>query len=289
LKTLFYTSLALVAFAGNSLLCRLALKSQSIDPVSFTQIRLLSGALALILLVKIFHPKVKNKSLCICSKKRWLSAAFLFVYAILFSLAYSELDTATGALLLFAAVQITLFISHYIMGSAISRLQWLGSLCAIGGFIYLMLPSAKAPDLWRSLLMLLSGIAWGFYTLVGKRSRWPLLDNTHNFILTIPFVLLLIPYNYVNIVLTEQGVYFAIISGALASGAGYAIWYKALRGLTTMSAAVVQLLVPVIAAVGGLVLLEEPLSQELILSGVIILAGIMMVNYQPSSRTKYTE
>ena len=276
--TFFYTSLALIAFAGNSLLCRLALKSMAIDPISFTQLRLLSGSLTLIFLIKIVHPRAKPTPLCLTSKKRWLSAAFLFFYALFFSIAYTSLDAATGALILFTAVQFTLFISHYLSGEKLNRYQWLGSVIAFIGFIYLLLPVAQVSNLWCSLLMLLSGLFWGFYTLVGARSRQPLLDNAHNFALTLPFVLLLFPYNYPHSVVTGQGITLAIVSGALASGVGYAIWYKALRKLTTINASVVQLLVPVIAAAGGASLLSEAITLNLLIAGTLIMMGLLIAN-----------
>jgi len=238
MKTVLFTSLALLAFAGNSILCRLALGDQAIDAASFTWIRLLSGVLFLIVILKIVNrPDVS------VSKGSWKASFMLFVYAICFSLAYISLDTGMGALILFAAVQVTIIMIGLLSGNRLYFIEWLGTVVAFLGFIYLVLPGLSAPPLIGFILMSIAGVAWGFYTLAGKGSKYPLSDTTYNFIRTLPFVVVLVLITIQNSNLTSEGIVLAIISGGITSGIGYTVWYVALNGLSAIQAAVLQLLV----------------------------------------------
>lgn len=270
LRIISLTSLAMIAFAGNSLLCRQALQHTSIDPASFTAIRLISGALMLWIVVRV----KKDAPL---GSGNWLSAIALFAYAAGFSFAYVSLPAASGALLLFGAVQATM-IGHGIwVGERLLGLQLVGVLMAFGGLVGLLLPGLSAPPLFGSLLMLGAGVAWGVYSLRGKGAGDPTRVTAGNFLRTVPVTLALslLMFNYISVDAT--GVLLAVSSGALASGMGYAIWYAALPSLKNTSAASVQLSVPVIAALGGIVFLGEPVTLRLILASIAILGGIALV------------
>lgn len=264
--------LALTAFAANSVICRLALSREAIDPASFTGIRLISGALVLILLVWVTNRK-NNATV----KGSWWSGAILFLYAITFSFAYISLDTGTGALILFAAVQITMITYALVSGKKMNFIEWLGVLMAFAGFIYLVLPGVTAPSLNGLLLMTLSGIGWGIYTLRGKGSTNALQVNAYNFLRTLPLAGIMLLFSFKEIQATQEGIVLAILSGAVTSGIGYTIWYMALRGLNAVQASVVQLLVPVIAAAGGVIFLSEIINLRLILAAILILGGIGLV------------
>jgi drug/metabolite transporter (DMT)-like permease len=264
------TLLAMIAFAGNSLLCRLALKQTSLDPASFTSIRLLSGALILYLLASTSH---KDRS----GTGNWGSAAALFAYAAGFSFAYVTLPAGTGALLLFGAVQVTM-ISHGLWrGERLKGTQWAGLLLAAGGVVGLMLPGLSAPPLLGSLLMLGAGVAWGVYSLRGRGAGDPTRVTAGNFLRAAPIALLCSLAMVDNFVFDATGLAYALASGALASGVGYAIWYSVLPSLKATTAATVQLSVPAIAAAGGIVFLGEALSLRLVLASLAILGGIVIV------------
>jgi drug/metabolite transporter (DMT)-like permease len=268
-KFIFYTVFALVAFAFNSILCRLALGSEAIDAVSFTTIRLISGALTLLIISLVVNKKTAD-----LKRGNWASAFFLFGYAICFSLAYLKLTTATGALILFGSVQLTMISVALIKGERPKILEWIGLIFAFGGLVYLMFPSLSAPPFFYSFLMILAGIAWGFYTLQGKRSENPLADTTGNFIRTVPLILLLAIPLLTQLQLSQKGIILAILSGAIASGIGYSVWYAALNYHTATRAAILQLSVPAIAAFGGVIFLSESLSIRLLLASSLILGGI---------------
>lgn len=272
MRTTVLTTLALLAFAGNSVLCRLALNSGEIDAASFTSIRLFSGAVFLLILVAI-----KTRKVIDVKSGSWLSAMFLFAYAITFSYAYISLDTGTGALILFGAVQITMIVSGLIKGNMLSIVEWIGLALAFTGLCILLLPGASSPSLVGFFLMAISGIAWGFYTLAGRDSKSPLIDTTNNFLRTVPLVLLIMFFTIADTEISNRGVVLAVASGALASGLGYAIWYTALAGLTVTKAAVAQLSVPIIAAFGGVIFSSETINTGLIVSSVFILGGIATV------------
>jgi len=276
MKTIGLTALALIAFAANSVLCRLALDGGLMDAASFTEVRLLSGALMLGLIFAL----QKNKTQTLKASGSWLASLMLFIYAVTFSYAYIALDIATGALILFAAGQITLILAALFLGSRLSLLEWSGLLLAFMGFVYLMLPSATTPSWSGFVLMSISGVAWGFYTLMGKGSTHPLADTTSNFMRSIPMLGVLLLFSFEYMQLSGLGLFYAVLSGAIASGLGYTIWYMALENLKTIHAAGVQLLVPVLAAVGGYMVMNEDITLRLFIAAAIILSGILLVMLQ---------
>jgi len=264
------TSAAMFAFAGNSLLCRLALKNTAIDPATFTTVRMVSGAMALWLIVSLRNgSRVRAGS--------WASAAALFAYAAAFSFAYVELSAGTGALLLFGAVQATMILAGLWKGERLNGWQGIGLAFALGGLVALVLPGLSAPPLHSAILMVAAGVAWGVYSLRGKGTGDPLAATTGNFLRSVPFALMLSVAMLTSATLDAMGVVYAIASGALTSGVGYAIWYAALRGLKATTAATVQLSVPVIAAVGGIVVLGEPVTLRLLGASIAVLGGIALV------------
>lgn len=286
MKVVLFTSFALLAFAGNSVLCRLALGNNAIDAASFTSIRLLSGILALGLILLITQRRSSQTS-----KGSWKASAMLFIYALTFSYAYISLDTGVGALILFTAVQVTMIFIRVFSGGRLLAIEWLGVSLSFFGFVYLVYPELSSPSVIGFILMLVSGVAWGLYTLEGRKSKSPLNDTAYNFIRCLPLVLLLTVITISNATLSSEGIWLAIAAGAITSGVGYAIWYVALGSLSAIQAAVVQLLVPVIATFGGIVFANEALSVRLVIASLVILGGISLVifaskitNYQKLSR-----
>jgi drug/metabolite transporter (DMT)-like permease len=269
-QVLLFTALAMIAFAGNSLLCRMALRHTGIDAASFTSIRIVSGALVLWLIIAVRGERVSAAG-------SWCSAMALFAYAAGFSFAYISLPAATGALLLFGAVQATM-ISHGLWrGERLRGRQVAGLMMAFSGLFGLLLPGLSAPPLQGSILMLAAGIAWGIYSLRAKGSVDPTRVTAGNFIRAVPFAVALSMAMFSSVSLDTSGILYAIASGALASGVGYAIWYKALRGLKSASAATVQLSVPVIAGAGGIAFLGEPVTLRLLMTSTAILGGVALV------------
>ena len=264
------TLLAMLAFAANSLLCRMALKHTALDPASFTSIRIASGAVVLGLIVRVRAGAAGPSG-------NWPSAFALFSYAAAFSFAYVSLTAATGALLLFGAVQATMIGYGLRSGERLSARQGTGLAVAVVGLVGLSWPGLSAPPLKGSLLMVAAGIAWGVYTLRGKGSRNPLRVSGGNFLRALVPAAALSAAMAPSALLDVVGVGYAIASGALASGLGYAIWYAALPGIEVTTAATVQLSVPLIAAAGGVLLLDEPMSLRLVLASVAILGGIALV------------
>lgn len=285
LKTGGLTALALLAFAGNSVLCRLALDTGQIDAGSFTVIRLVSGAMALWLLLALRQAWCGGSSQLATKTYRerghWCSAALLFTYAVAFSYAYISLDTGVGALILFASVQFTMIGYGLWRGQRLAALEWLGLALALAGFVYLVAPALTSPSLLGFVLMALAGMAWGGYSLRGRDAPDPTGKTARNFIYTAPFVAVLALASLSGAQITPQGALLAIASGALASGLGYAIWYAALQNLGSTLASVSQLLVPVIAALGGVLWVGEPLGLRLTLSGILVLGGILLVTVSP--------
>lgn len=269
-----FTALAMIAFAGNSLLCRLALAHTGIDAASFTSIRLLSGALVLWLIVSCQRKPVSGAG-------SWASALALFAYAACFSFAYVSLTAATGALLLFGAVQTTMIGVGLWRGERLRARQWAGLLLAVAGLLGLLLPGLSAPPLPAAALMLAAGLAWGVYSLRGRGASDPTLVTAGNFLRAVPFAVALSAALFARHSLDSAGIVFAIASGALASGVGYAVWYTALRGLNATTAATVQLSVPVIAAFGGIAFLGEALTLRLLVASVAILGGIALITLAP--------
>ena len=269
-RILVLTSLAMTAFAGNSLLCRAALIHTSIDAASFTSIRLISGAVVLWLVVRMRRGTPAGAG-------NWLSAIALFVYAAGFSFGYVSLSTATGALLLFGAVQATMIGYGIWSGERLLKLQIFGLILAFGGLVGLLLPGLSAPPLYGSLLMLGAGVAWGIYSLRGKGAGDPTRVTTGNFLRAVPITVVMSVFMLKGLSLDTAGFWYAVSSGALASGLGYAIWYTTLPALKATNAATVQLSVPVIAALGGIIILGEPITLRLVLASVAILGGVALV------------
>ncbi|MFC3148512.1 EamA family transporter [Piscinibacterium candidicorallinum] len=268
------TLLALLAFAGNSLLCRAALAHTQIDAASFTTVRMVSGALALWLLVQL---RARGTARARMGQGSWGSAAALFAYAAAFSFAYVQLGAALGALILFGAVQTSMTSWGLLRGERLGALQVLGLVLAFGGLVGLLLPGLSAPPLAPALLMMAAGCAWGVYSLRGKGAGDPLQVTAGNFLRTVPMALALSLALLAQARLDTTGVLYAVLSGALTSGVGYAIWYAALPHLKAMIAATLQLSVPVIAAVGAVLFLGEALSLRLLLASAAILGGIALV------------
>ncbi|WP_109480532.1 DMT family transporter [Paraburkholderia sp. C35] len=264
------TIAAMFAFAGNSLLCRIALKGTSIDPATFTTVRIASAAIVLWIVLRS-----RGKARAV--EGNWLSAFALFVYAAAFSFAYVSLAAGSGALLLFGAVQATMIGYALSRGERLRVLQWMGLACALAGLVGLVLPGVSAPPLIASLLMLCAGVAWGVYSLRGKRAADATATTAGNFIRAIPFALAISAAMLARASIDRMGLLFAALSGALTSGVGYVIWYAALKELKAATAATVQLSVPLIAAAGGIALLGEPLTARLALSAAAILGGIALV------------
>jgi len=272
------TALALLAFAGNSLLCRAALRDTAIAPASFTLLRIVAGALVLALLVGLRAPAQLRAG-------SWTSAAALFAYAIAFSYAYIGLSAGTGALILFGAVQASMLGWALLRGERFGAVQSLGLVLAIAGLIGLLLPGLSAPPFGAALLMLLAGIAWGVYSLRGRGAGDPTAVTAGNFLRAVPMagaaiaIALLLAPDAMQI--DAPGSLYAIASGALTSGLGYAIWYRALPQLRASTAATVQLSVPVITAVAGVLLLSEPVSLRLVLASIAVLGGVALVVLLP--------
>ncbi len=275
MRIFLLTAFSLIGFAFNSILCRLALRAEEIDAASFTGVRLVSGAVTLIVISYFFSKREKP-----LKRGNWPSAFFLFAYAVCFSFAYIALTTGTGALILFGCVQATMIVAAIVNGERPSGLEWLGLLVALGGLIYLVFPGLNSPPLLSSILMALAGIAWGFYTLRGKGSTDPLADTTGNFVRAVPMVLLAgLPF-LSQIHLSTRGILLAVLSGAVASGIGYTVWYAALKHLTSTRAAVLQLAVPVIAASGGILFLSETATVRLLIAAILILGGILLTIFR---------
>ena len=262
----------MLAFAGNSLICRKALAGGAIDAASFTGLRVLAGAATLALISALMaRPRVDRQT-----TGGWRPALALFAYAALFSYAYIGLDAATGALLLFGLVQATMLAAALVAGERPSAPEWLGWLLAAGGLGWLLLPGAGAPSGWGAVAMGLAGVAWGIYSLLGRRESDALAATTRNFVLAVVPALLLVTAASGGASVSVQGAALALLSGGMTSGLGYVIWYAALSGLSSAQAALVQLSVPAIAAAGGVVLLGEPASARLLVSGTLILGGIAL-------------
>jgi drug/metabolite transporter (DMT)-like permease len=264
------TAFTMIAFAANSLLCRMALSDPLIDPVSFTAIRLVSGALVLIPVSRLVGESGSQGN----NKGSWASGFALFAYAAAFSLAYVSLNAGMGALILFGAVQVTMIVAALRSGERLGIAQWAGSITAIGGLIYLVLPGISAPDPMGALLMCISGMAWGVYSIRGKGVIAPVAMTAGNFLRAAPFAIVVSAVAFSRMQMEPVGILLAVISGVVTSGLGYVLWYKALRGLTTSQASIIQLLVPVLAAFGGIIFLSEQVSMRLIAASALILGGV---------------
>ena len=268
------TTLAMLAFAGNSLLCRVALRDTAIDAASFTSIRLASGALVLAMIVAARRGRPMAAG-------SWTAAACLFGYAAAFSFAYRQLSAATGALLLFGSVQTAMLSYGLATSERLRALQAAGLVVAVGGLVYMLLPGLSAPPIEGAAFMIAAGIAWAGYTLLGRGTTDPINATAGNFIRSVPFAAALSLAVASSTSLDRTGALYAVASGAVTSGLGYVLWYAALPSLKAASAAVIQLSVPAIAALGGVVLLAEPLSSRLVIASVTILGGIALTILRP--------
>ena len=270
------TVLALIAFAGNSVFCRLALAGPIIDPASYTAVRLITGAVTLWIIAAFRRKESFGKS-----GGSWISASMLFLYAVTFSFAYISLSAGTGALILFAAVQITMIAVGLSTGERPEILEWLGLFIAISGLIYLLSPGTTAPSILGSVLMATAGIAWGIYSLRGRGASDPVGVTTDNFLRTVPLAIGVVLLWLPTLTITPMGFLWAALSGSITSGLGYVLWYAALPRLTATRAATVQLAVPVFAALAGVFVLSEAISLRLVISAVVILGGVGLAVSRP--------
>lgn len=276
-RTLALATLTMCAFALNSVFARLALATQSIDPASYTSVRLISGALMLLLLATFRGGLKKGQSEGKFLQTTGMAALFLFTYAAFFSFAYLSVDTGVGALILFTCVQGVMIGWGIYTGERPTPAAWIGIIMALGGFVYLVSPGLSAPDLLGAGLMAISGIAWGIYSLIGRGIKNPLHATARNFIWSVPITLILSAVFITRVEMELHGIILAIASGALTSALGYALWYETLKNFTATEAAILQLTVPVIAAFGGFMLLSEPLSVRVFVASALILGGVALV------------
>jgi drug/metabolite transporter (DMT)-like permease len=273
IKLAFLTFITLLAFAANSVLCRLALLDVDNAPVSFTLVRLGSGAVPLI----YFFLKNFNTPSQIAKKEALVGPVALFMYAIFFSLAYVNISAGMGALILFASVQFTMVIASLLKKQKLNSRQKCGFIVSFCGLIYLLLPGLNAPPIRSAVMMAIAGISWGIYSLNGQRSSQPVFETAKNFIGTLPILIVL--FFFFPLRLNLNGWTLAIISGAVTSALGYVLWYMVLKRLTTTTAAIIQLSVPAIAAFGGVIFLGEHLHFRLVAASVLILGGIVLKIY----------
>ena len=269
-RLIFLTTLTMIAFAANSVLCRMALKETALDAASFTSLRLLSGAAMLWLLMRWQRQAPLQHG-------TWRSALALFIYAVALSFAYRSINTGAGALMLFGAVQATMLIAGFIAGERMSRLQSAGFVAALAGLVILVSPGVEAPSVLDSLLMLASGVAWGIYSLWGRGLANPAAATAGNFLRAAPLALVLVGIALPWLQWDVRGALYAVLSGALTSALGYVLWYRVLQHLRAMTASTVQLSAPIIAALGGVLLLGESFTADLLLASVLILGGIWLV------------
>jgi len=282
-RLVVWIGITLICFAGNSVLCRLALKQTALDAASFTSLRVLSGALMLCLLAAHRHngtddaARPKRGSVPVWFGGNWLSAVALFVYAATLSFAYIDVATGAGALLLFGAVQATMIVAGWWAGERLSVRQWTGFVLALAGMVALLLPGLTAPPLESALLMLVSGTAWGVYSLRGRSGGDPVQASAGNFGRAALLSLALSGLAWSGQRWDSMGAFYALLSGAVTSGLGYAIWYTVLPSLSVTRAATLQLSVPVLASVAGLVFVQEAITLRLVLTSLAVLGGIAMV------------
>lgn len=269
LQTTVLTVVTMCAFAANSVLTRMALGGGAADPAGFAAVRLASGAATLWLIVTVRGRKVRPSR-----AGSWASAWWLFLYAIGFSFAYVSLPTGTGALILFAAVQVTMILCGVAGGESPGHLQWIGLAVATGGLVVLVAPGVTAPSPLGAVLMATAGASWGFYSVRGRGVSDPVAATADNFARAVPMVTAVALIALKSIAMSPTGLVLAVLAGSVASGLGYVAWYSAMRGLTTTQASIVQLSVPVLAAIAGVVLLTEEFTTRLLLSGTAILIGI---------------
>jgi drug/metabolite transporter (DMT)-like permease len=277
-STVALTAMAMLAFAANSLLCRMALGHHLMDAASFAAVRVITGAVVLALIVMRRGARR--------SPANWRTVLALSTYMVFFSFAYLTLSAGTGALILFGAVQLTMFAVSLRAGEHVSTLAWLGLAIAVFGLVYLVFPGLTAPDPLGAAAMALAGSAWGFYSLLGRSAADPLEATASNFLYSVPLMVVIALVFMTRWNVSGEGIVLAMLSGGIASGVGYVIWYAALRGLTGTRAATVQLSVPVIAAFAGVVLLGEQVTPRLLLASAATLGGVWIVLAQRTRASK---
>jgi drug/metabolite transporter (DMT)-like permease len=277
------TLLTLIAFASNSIFCRTALLIHNLGALTFTIVRLGSGTI--MLLPILLWPEGNRQESVFLSGRRFVfsrsaigMAASLFFYALFFSLAYVELQAATGAIILFPTVQITMLGLSLALGNRLNRFEWVGFALALGGLVYLLLPGIAAPPMGGAVMMILSGISWGIYSILGQFEPYPVIATARNFLYSVPPCLILVGILLIGWrsegSVSLDGLILAVVSGAFASGLGYVLWYLTLRRISTTMAFLCQLAVPIIAGFGGVIFLNEHVSFRLIVASFIILSGL---------------
>lgn len=268
-RTALATVFALVAFAANSILCRMALRTASIDPATFTSIRFLAGAIVLCLILLLSSKRLSLRG-------HWVSAGVLNAYAVGFSFSYINLTAGTGALLLFGAAQIIMIGAGFLAGERVNKFMAVGWLVAVAGIIILTAPSVSAPPLLASAEMLTAGIFWGWFSLRGRGSKDPIIENAGIFVCSVPIALSVNLAHLAPVATTTHGILLAALSGSIASGLGYAAWYTALPKLKAITAANLQLAVPALAALGGALLFGEAITLRLLVSAAMVLGGVAL-------------
>ena len=277
MRIIALTVIAMIAFAANSVLARLAFATAGAEPLSYTGIRLAAGAATLAVLLALRRRNLRLGG-------SWSGVAALFGYAILFSIAYILLGAGTGALILFASVQIGMLGWAVYRGDRPGLIEWLGFVVAFGGLVYLLSPGVVAPNPLGALLMLVAGLCWAAYTLIGRASTSPLDDTAGNFMRSSPLAVVMVVAGALTHGVSLAAVIYAIVSGALASGLGYAVWYTALPSLSRTRAAIVQLTVPAIAGAGGVLFIGEALSPRLVIATIAIIGGVALAVISSSRR-----
>ena len=279
MKIIILTAIAMIAFAANSVLCRLALEGQHIDAASFTSIRLAAGTVALLGILLLRWPSF------VIRRPNWMTIGSLFAYMACFSFSYQYLDTGSGALILFGAVQLTMISAALLAGEKLSLMSSSGLCVAVGGLLVLLFPGIAVPNPLGAMLMGIAGIAWGFYSLGGRGATDPTAATAANFLYALPIALALSILSFGSAAIEPYGVALAIVSGAITSGLGYTVWYQALPLLSATRAASVQLSVPAIAAIGGVLILSEPVTLRLVVATILLIGGISLVLWNRSMKS----
>lgn len=273
----FKILLAMIAFATNSVLCRLALTESKIDPISFSLIRVSSGAFVLFVWWLLSKHRVKIQW-------NFNNGIFLAIYILAFSYAYLKIDAGIGALLLFGTVQLTMVFFGVFHGEKLNIKRGLGVFIALLGIVLLLLPGASTPDLFYSVMMIISGLAWAAYSLSGKAMDHPLSSTLANFVIAVPLILMVRFFLLEDVSTNWQGVILAILSGGLTSSVAYVLWYSIIKRIDRITASTVQLSVPCLAIVGGSLFIGEPVTLSIILSTIIVLLGILLVIFSAQNR-----
>lgn len=271
LRTIILCFVSMISFAANSILCRIVLKETAQSPLEFTAIRLISGSLFLLPIILWNRREINFNPI-----NSLIKGIPLFTYALFFSLAYTQMESGIGALILFSSVQITMIGISILNGTQISKIEWVGFLVAFAGLVFLLLPGLSSPPLKSGVLMLLSGISWGIYSLLGKGVKDPISSTAKNFLVAAILSSFLFIFITKEVTLFDRGFYLACVSGSITSGLGYVLWYMALKNTSTTVASIIQLTVPILAAFGGVLFISETLSLRLMVSTTLILIGMLL-------------